>query len=203
MNATDFFSSISELKNTYYVMRHGLSIPNEKHIIISRPENGIKPEHGLTKIGEEQSKDSAEKSGLGSNTTIYSSDFSRALQTAEIVKEVISAPNITIDTRLRERYFGELEGKSIGHYKEFWDTDKNDTGGKLYGAESVNELANRLDDFLRECETNNRDQTILLVSHGDTLRIFEALVREIDLSENRRIPTLDNAEIRKIGLSTS
>lgn len=43
-----------ELKNTYFVLRHGSSKANAKSLIISSPENGVKEEYDLTEDGMKQ-----------------------------------------------------------------------------------------------------------------------------------------------------
>ena len=46
----------SKLQNNYYLMRHALSIPNERGIIISWPENGKSLVNGLCKEGVSQAQ---------------------------------------------------------------------------------------------------------------------------------------------------
>jgi broad specificity phosphatase PhoE len=67
-------------------MRHGQSKANLKEIIISHPENGLLEKYGLTELGRQQARQSAASSPLTKDTLILSSDFSRARQTAEIVR---------------------------------------------------------------------------------------------------------------------
>jgi broad specificity phosphatase PhoE len=44
------------LKNKYYVLRHGRSIPNEEGLIVSLMSNGVLPMYGLAPSGVLQAK---------------------------------------------------------------------------------------------------------------------------------------------------
>ena len=123
--------------NTYWLVRHGRSRPNEAGIVISLPENGVKPEHGLSRAG----KDQARRAGamlvqqMGSaggsaarNVHIYASDFSRARETAELVaSSAFGWPpgRVEVDVLLRERCFGRaLEHQADApSYRGVWDVD--------------------------------------------------------------------------------
>lgn len=51
--------------------------------------------------------------------------------------------------------------------------------------ESVADVAQRLECFIQQTETEHTGKTVLLVSHGDTLSILMAVAKGTPLSENR------------------
>ena len=81
----------TDLKNQYYMLRHGQSTANIAEIISSSRSLAYSEKHGLTAFGYEQGKDSAnelldilEKEGASGQKVVFvSSPFARAKQTAE------------------------------------------------------------------------------------------------------------------------
>ena len=184
------------LQNTYYLMRHGRSIPNEKGIIVSKIENGVNQEHGLSDYGKDQSRQAAKASGLPSDTIIYTSDFSRTHQTAKIVADEIGANQPVVSTELRERDFGELELKSSNSYGDVW---RCDIAGEAYGrgVESMDDVADRAVRLIEGMENVHRGKTILLVSHGDTLQAIQTVYHRLHPAlDYNQVQSLDNAEIK-------
>ena len=49
--------SLNKLNNQYFALRHGESIANQKGLIVSSPENGIKG-YGLSETGQTQINES-------------------------------------------------------------------------------------------------------------------------------------------------
>jgi broad specificity phosphatase PhoE len=188
------------LHNHYFVMRHGESKANIAGIIIASPENGLKGDYGLTKRGFLQAEYAAAQSSLGATTIIYSSDFSRAQQTAETVAHVIGAALPQTVAALRERYFGAFETQSNTHYQDVWVDDSVDAAHQNNGVEAVDHVVERSTAFILELEKKFRDETILLVSHGDTLQILQTAFEKIDCRQHRSLSHLETAEIRELRL---
>lgn len=79
-------------RNTYWLLRHGRSTANERDLIVSRPEEGAKPEWGLTAEGRTQAaaagrrlRQQLEEQAGGWDPAallLLASPFSRTLQTA-------------------------------------------------------------------------------------------------------------------------
>ena len=101
-------SGVDHLANRFSIMRHGQSKANARGIIVSRIENDRRGDYGLSELGRQQALAAARGCGLPGNTVICSSDFSRARQTAEIVRAHLGAPEVVIAEALRERCFGGL-----------------------------------------------------------------------------------------------
>ncbi len=88
-----------------YVVRHGESEAN------IRKEFGLSPESRLTRSGEEQVKLLSERLKPVPINTIFTSDLTRAKQTAEIIAK---ERNLAVLTKkaLHERSYGKLNGKT-------------------------------------------------------------------------------------------
>ncbi|MGH7195783.1 MAG: histidine phosphatase family protein [Candidatus Saccharimonadales bacterium] len=100
-------ASIDKLNNRYFIMRHGQSRANIEEIIVSDPKLGKSSRYGLTDLGKQQAEQAAKNSGLSQNIIIYSSDFSCARQTADIVGRIIGVSEIKTVPALCERNFGK------------------------------------------------------------------------------------------------
>ncbi|CAL5033591.1 unnamed protein product [Urochloa decumbens] len=106
------------LRNRYWILRHGRSVPNERGLIVSSLENGAKPEYGLAPPGFEQARAAGEllrkeleEIGVPVDSVkIRYSPFSRTTETARVVAGVLGirfvGPSCEAVTGLRERYFG-------------------------------------------------------------------------------------------------
>jgi 2,3-bisphosphoglycerate-dependent phosphoglycerate mutase len=89
-----------------YFVRHGESQANTLKIISNRGR-----QHGLTEHGRQQAIALAARLQSVSPSHIFSSPLLRAVQTAEIFSEILSAP-LQITDALREYDCGILEGRS-------------------------------------------------------------------------------------------
>ncbi len=190
------------LRNRYLVMRHGHSLANEQGIIVSHPDNGCHG-YGLSELGQGQVELSLQRApGLDDETVIVSSDFRRALESAQIAHAALAARHpIKIEPRLRERYFGELELSSDQGYSQVWRADADDPDSEVGGMESANQVMQRMTSVVVEIEAERRDATILLVSHGDALQLLQTAFQKQDASWHRSLLHLETAEIRRLELA--
>lgn len=188
----------AHLRNTYYLLRHGTSVANEKDIIVSCLENGTKAEWGLSDLGREQ----AERAGehllelLGhfdaSRLRFYSSPFSRAVETAARAASHLEVhrtdDRFALAPELRERGFGaEYELAPTSNYEQVWEADVADSSTcPPGGGESVDDVAARLRLFMACLEARHNGCNIVLVSHGDALSILAAVVLGTPLGAHRQ-----------------
>ncbi|KAG4952761.1 hypothetical protein JHK85_039160 [Glycine max] len=137
----------SIVKNRYWVLRHGKSIPNERGIIVSSMENGTRPEFQLASDGVHQAQ----------------------LAAQSFQKQVIQD--------LRERYFGpSFELLSHDKYQVIWDIDEKDPFLGPEGGESVKDVACRLATAMATMESEFQGCAVLVVSHGDPLQILQTIL---------------------------
>lgn len=111
---------------------------------------------------------------IGSHTDWDSSGLARARQTAAPVAERLGINPIFTQV-LRERDLGEAVGKSVEWAREntiVWERTVDDRPFK--GAETRREKWHSLAPFVEEIITCP-DENIIIVSHGDTLSIINAI----------------------------
>lgn len=184
-----------KLKNTYYVMRHGQSLANLKGLIISSPRQAING-YGLSNNGKRQVREAIRNcKELNKDTIIYSSDFKRARQTAEIARVVLNAKKPHLTKKLRERYFGYLDKTIDKNYSKVWDIDLNCK--PLDNIESVQSIVARVTGLVSKLEKRYKNKKILLVSHGDPLNILLTCMSGKDPRQHHKYFQLNVSEIKK------
>jgi Fructose-2,6-bisphosphatase len=111
-----------------------------------------------------------------------------------------------LDIRLRERYFGDWNGKSDVHYQDVWDFDCQDANHQEYNCESVNSVVNRTTDLILDIEQELQKQhppqtyQVILVAHGDVLQILQTAFLKVDGRVHRSLDHLETATVRELVL---
>ncbi len=190
---------LNQLNNQYFALRHGESIANQKGLIVSSPENGIR-DYGLSETGRKQITDSVRSnSKINKRTRVISSDFLRAFESAQIAHQLLhSEADIQCIESLRERFFGDHELKDNTLYQNVWDDDQQDSSHTVNNVESADAVIERTTSHISTLEKNFKGETFLLVSHGDALQILQAAFNKSSASAHRSLPHLDTAEIREL-----
>jgi isoleucyl-tRNA synthetase len=177
--------SIAELKehtkksgNTYFVMRHGQGEQNVKNIVSSDVQNDP---YGLTELGKTQVQEGAQKLSGEKITKIYSSQFRRARESAEIAADAlgISRDAIVYDERLNEFNFGDLSDGSVDAFLEYRRT-KGQYTVPFPNGESYLDAKRRFGEFLYELERAQSNENVLIVSHGIAVESLKAIVAGAD-----------------------
>ncbi|MCB1320720.1 MAG: histidine phosphatase family protein, partial [Leptospiraceae bacterium] len=177
-------------RNQYFALRHGRSVANETGVIISHPENGISA-YGLTETGQRETAAALQPEkiahfGLHVDTVLcYSSDFLRAIETAQIFCDLNGFAEPIIDTRLRERFFGDLEKGTDADYAIIWEQDELSATHNHAGCESTARVRARLRAFIDDCERDFADRQIVIVSHGDPLQILQTIFHNLRPNQHR------------------
>jgi probable phosphoglycerate mutase/uncharacterized phosphatase len=146
-----------------YLVRHGETEWNKRGLIQGHSDIP------LNEKGIEQARLLAGRLKESSIEYICSSDLQRARHTAEIIAG-IKQLTVNTYTQLRERHFGQLEGKEY----ELIRTKLKQ--GSSYDVESLQSMKNRgmscLQKIIRKAEGDN----ILVVSHGG---LINSIIHEI------------------------
>lgn len=193
--------NLHKLNNKYFAIRHGQSKANIKNIIISNPKVGT-IDYGLTDTGKQQMATSIEGHVFKSkNSVIISSDFLRAIETTQEILNFTKHEEYSTDIRLRERFFGDYEGKNIDYYFETWSDDKESSSIDDHGIECTDNVMKRMTSVILDCENNFKNKIIYLVSHGDPLQILETAFIKKSSNTHRNLKKIENAEIREMILS--
>jgi broad specificity phosphatase PhoE len=197
VSGADFLARAGGFANRYSVMRHGQSKANVAGVIVSGIAADRAGDYGLTGAGREQALTAARGCGLPPDTVICASDFTRARETAQIVRACLRADEVTVAEQLRERCFGAFDGTPVANYDLVWAADEAGTG-QAAGVEPAGAVLERAAGLVAGLERRYRGRDILLVSHGDTLQILQAGFAGLDPRAHRRLPHLATAEIRRL-----
>jgi probable phosphoglycerate mutase len=132
---------------------------------------------------------------------LYTSDLKRAADTANAVVELFGVEP-QVDSALRERHFGVLQGLSISEapslQPEIWQAHMTrNLEHDLGGGESIQQFAVRVQNALAKIQQRHEGKTILLVSHGGTLDMMYRIASKQDLSAER-IASVPNASLNWI-----
>lgn len=159
--------NVEELKkktkrNNYFVMRHGEGEHNVKNILSSKFDTL----HHLTDMGIEQVTLTAQALKEKNIDVIYSSPLVRTRETAEIVTEQIGFKDkVIIDERLKEHDFGAFEGHDVEEYHSFFSTFKEQLEKRVPDGENVQEVHQRIGEFMYEIDAKYEGKNILIVTH--------------------------------------
>jgi len=206
---------IPALQQKFCALRHGQSLANVAKIISSEPSVST-VKHGLSELGKEQASEAGillaqEVKEKNMKAAIFTSDFTRARETAEYVAKqmkqndiVLHKGDVILETRLRERYFGELNDGPDDKYNKVWEIDAVNPDHTEFGVESVNSVLKRTSSLILELDeelsNENGDWLCILVAHGDVLQILQTGFQKINGSMHRSLPHLETAFPRHLEL---
>lgn len=134
---------------------------------------------GIQQVQQVAKRISAEKIDL-----IYSSDLSRAVETAKIIRAAGVKPTLQIDPRLREVNFGDWEGLTYNEIKEKYPDSLASWERDVYGSsppngETLEDLAKRVQSFLDDLLQKYTDEIVLVVAHGGVLQVLVCLALKL------------------------
>ncbi|TSC78420.1 MAG: isoleucyl-tRNA synthetase, partial [Parcubacteria group bacterium Gr01-1014_29] len=176
--------------NAFYILRHGEreDLPHEKDnpkdydpiVISSRPDV---PVH-LSERGRNDIQTLAEKlKKEGGVDAIYSSNFIRTKETAEIIGKELGI-RVTYDERLWELNHGvQFEGRTVAEYQAFFASPEERFTKKPEGGETLEDVRRRVMSFIREADAKNEGKKILIISHGDPLWMLEGTLQNLSQKE--------------------
>lgn len=110
---------------------------------------------------------------------IFSSDLSRARQTAEAIQSELETVPLKLDARLREVSVGKAEGTTLDERIAKWGENWRalDLGGETHEY-----VLKRGWSFLEEITENDADDNMIVVSHGSFIkRMLNKLLPHVDM----------------------
>ena len=179
---------------TVHLVRHGQSTWNLQHRV-----QGQRNEPALTDIGRRQAIDAARALAGVRPALLLTSDLTRATQTADIIGRALRLQPIHT-TLLREQALGELEGLSTQEASaRLAGVDLADPAVRYAGGESRDDVAARIGELFGTPMINalTASDEIVLVSHGDTIRIAIALLLGEDQADAPWRP-IDNGSVTTV-----
>lgn len=158
---------------TIFVVRHGQTEFNIKKII-----GGTLEPNPLSATGKDQAIKLGKRFENIKLDMIYSSDLSRAKETAKIIADMKNLP-VNVSKLLQERDWGSLQGKTFEearkeHKKAFLEESKIEGEEALNfkyvkDMESLKDTITRFKHFLAMIINKEQGKTILAVSHFDIM----------------------------------
>ncbi len=150
-----------------YLVRHGETLWNAARRIQGQSDSA------LTDNGEQQAYQVGERAKNLGITHIIASDLGRTRRTAEIIADACGC-EVRFDARLRELNMGVLEQRqldSLTAEEEQWRKSLLDgtEDGRIPQGESMQEMAQRMQQALNACRELPAGSRPLLVSHGMAL----------------------------------
>ena len=212
-----------DLKNSYYLLRHGQSTANVASIISSSRSLAYSEKHGLTPTGYEQGLQAAiqlldmveESAKPEEQIVLVSSPFARARGTAQACMDGLDelksrtkemnveiSSDIVLNDLLVERYFGRLDGEAIYTYAYDWPLDKFNVTHTAFDVESVAAVCTRLREVVLDLESQFEKCHIVLVSHADVLQIAQLYAAEAENVGTFSSYRFKNGEVRRMAIGT-
>lgn len=185
------------MKTTLLLIRHGESKANEQ---------GLYAGHGdfeLSEKGHRQAKLTAEFIvSHYSVDGIFSSDLSRAYQTAQPIAQTLGM-EVVKESGLREIYAGQWEGypfdRLIFDFQEDYAMWLSDIGNAVCtGGESVRELSCRVMETLERIAQENQGKTLVISTHATPVRVAQCTAQGKALGELNEIAWASNASVTEL-----
>lgn len=156
---------------------------------------------GLNDTGRWQARRAAHALSDEEITAVYASDLSRAFETAQTIaarRELPVQPHVG----LRERCFGEFEGKTWAELETGWPDAALAWRQRVptfapAGGENLLQLRERILATLNELAERHQGEQILLVAHGGVMDVLYRAATGVDLQAPRTWH-LGNAAINRL-----
>ena len=176
-------------------MRHGETDWNRSQLV-----QGQEDQSRLTDEGRDQVGEVASSLAFESLTLIIASDLGRAQETAAIAGKILGLEIVSSDL-LRERDFGTFEGDPRSALVPDVTGIRNDVvvdpSARPDGGETLHEMAERAEDFLHLVAEKWSGEKLLVVTHGGTIRVLEAVASHTPLLGSPW-GTVDNCSLWRI-----
>ena len=179
---------------TVHLVRHGQSTWNLQHRV-----QGQRNEPALTDLGRRQAIAAARALAGVRPALLLTSDLTRSTQTADIIGRALRLQPIHT-TLLREQALGELEGLSTQDAStRLTGLDLADPAVRYAGGESRDDVAARIGELFDSplIIALAATEEIVLISHGDTIRIAIALLLGEDQADAPWRP-IDNGSVTTV-----
>lgn len=195
--------SIEELKpqlverNTFFFVRHGLAEHNAGDIL----DSGSDHSH-LTSEGKEAIKKLAQELRDKNITRIISSPITRTKETAEILAQELGVSTVDYDERLWEIRTGIFDKGPTAKYHAFFQSLTEKWSKRPRGGETYYDITRRMLAAIRDHNSRQQNERIVVVSHGDPLWLLEAaLVKKDNADHLKEVPYLEPGQYHEVAVS--
>ena len=178
-----------------YIIRHGETLWNKKDLIQGHADTD------LSGIGKQQAKKLAERLVKHNIDKIYCSDLKRCKQTISPFLKLKKDIPVKYVKELRERNFGEFEGKPSEKMREWIRKEgNNDYYTKIPQGESFMDVRNRLSKFFKKLFKKEKGKNVLLVMHGGSKRALITNLLKRDLKKSNKKFKIPNTALSIINI---
>ena len=177
-----------------YVIRHGQTDWN----VAGKTQGSI--ETTLNEAGIKQAEIISEELKNTKLDVVLCSPQNRCKETAEIICKDRNIPIIEID-ELKERGFGEFEGKKKGidyDWIEFWNWEANN---HYEQAENVREFYKRVSDIIEKIKKDYTEKNLLLVTHSGVCAMIYCYLNNLKPNGKLKVPGTQNCELMKYDIN--
>lgn len=182
------------MRTTIYFVRHG-KVYNPTNVWYGRL-----PRFGLAQEGRQQIEQTAEFLKKENIDRIYTSPLLRAKQTADIIKQKLKLPKIYFSKDIME-IKSSLQGNSFAYIKSI-DYDVFASPGRDVKGETIEEIANRMQQFMHKMIKKHPGKKIVAVGHGDPIMLVKAALTGLPIINESLRPGpekyLQHGEIYKV-----
>ncbi|MBQ9773656.1 MAG: histidine phosphatase family protein [Clostridia bacterium] len=184
---------------TLIFVRHGQSVANLDRVFAGHTDTP------LTALGHQQAENTARFLKDYPIEAIYSSDLSRAMETAAPTARMHGIP-IRPDAQMREIFSGEWEGRLyedlMREYSESYTLWREDCGhAHPEGGESVLELSERIYAETDRIVRAHRGSCVAVFSHATPIRLLCARWQGVSVAELYRVPFVPNASVSVVDVA--
>jgi 2,3-bisphosphoglycerate-dependent phosphoglycerate mutase len=155
-------------KTEICLVRHGETLWNRETRLQGSKDIALSP------LGILQAQTVANRLRCEKWHAIYSSDLTRAFDTAKYIRDAIgSTVPHHVDKRLRERHYGALEGKTREEILQLYpDFHLPNDEIIIPGVEKHADLRQRVYEVIQEIAHAHRGERVIVVSHGGAIHAF-------------------------------
>ena len=168
-----------------YLVRHGETEWNAQGRIQGHTDVD------LSDYGRQQARAVAQRLLGVTFDAAYSSDLNRSRETGEIILGH-RPPSLHSTDRLREYHKGVFEGLTVHEYmRRYPDLYQaslvNDLDFAPTGGETIRQTSLRMAGFISDLKKQHRDETVLVVGHGGSLRSAVVAIMDLPLEANWKL----------------
>lgn len=155
------------METVVYLIRHSDVTPksNVKNVSMHDDWQLANEKAFLSVSGERRAEALSKKEELQNLDAVYSSNYSRALQTAKYIA-LENNTIINVDDRLNERRIGNLGDMEIN---EFHKSQAKDFDFKLSGGESLSQTKKRMTEAMKNILMFESENRVAVVTHSTAL----------------------------------
>ncbi len=168
-------------QNRFYIIRHGQVAGYDRFPVYGHTDVE------LTEIGFLQMKEAAERLRLLKIHAVYSSDLKRSMEGGRQAARFHDVPFVPLP-ELREMYFGDWEGLTLGEIRERYPDELDRRQADLFHfeppgqGESMERFSKRVMTCFETIREKHEGENVVIVAHGGVNRVILCNAMGIDLN---------------------